>query len=76
MKSVTVTDIRDNAEKLQVRMTTAQLVWWKEMADRDQKRNQWEALTPEDWDMVKNFFFQSNKFPMNHKFNNQNTTSV
>ena len=38
MKSVTVTDIRDNAEKLQVRMTTAQLVWWKEMADKETKK--------------------------------------
>ena len=38
MKSVTVTDIRDNAEKLQVRMTTAQLVWWKEMADKEAKK--------------------------------------
>jgi len=43
-----VTNIRDNVEKLQVRMTTAQLQWWKEVADKEAKRrNQWEALMPE-----------------------------
>jgi len=33
-----VKDIRDNVEKLWVRMTTAQLEWWKEMADKEAKR--------------------------------------
>lgn len=28
-KCVTVADIRDNVQKLQVRMTTVQLEWWK-----------------------------------------------
>ena len=37
-KCATVKDIRDNVEKLWVRMTTAQLEWWKEMADKEAKR--------------------------------------
>lgn len=49
-KCVMVADIRDNVQKLQVRMTMAQLEWWKEMADKEAKgRDQWEALTPEDF---------------------------
>ena len=49
-KCVTVKDIQDNVEKLWVRMTTAQLEWWKEMADKEaRRRDQWESLTPEDY---------------------------
>ena len=49
-KCATVKDIRDNVEKLRVRMTTAQLEWWKEMADKEaRRRDQWESLTPEDY---------------------------
>lgn len=46
-KCAMVNDIRDNVEKLWVRMTTAQLEWWKEMADKEaRRRDQWESLTP------------------------------
>ena len=37
-KCATVKHIRDNVEKLRVRMTTAQLECWKEMADKEAKR--------------------------------------
>jgi len=37
-KCVMVADIRDNVQKLQVRMTMVQLEWWKEMADKEAKR--------------------------------------
>ena len=49
-KCATVKDIRDDVEKLRVRMTTAQLEWWKELAEKEAKRrDQWESLTQEDY---------------------------
>ena len=49
-KCPSVEVIKDSVEKLGVRMSSAQLDWWRKMAeDEERKRRQWESLTPDQY---------------------------